>query len=100
MSVGTTTECPALLQDLAVGRQSTAIAQVADEVPVNSGLVDAAGLGIGAAEREVDGAADLLVEQDRADRAVDPAVRADADLAEAARARIGRERALQVLVTS
>ena len=43
--------------------------------------------GIGAAEREVDGAADLLVEQDRADRAVDAEVRADAELAEEAGAR-------------
>ena len=43
-------------------------AQVADEVPVQRGLVLAAGLGVRAAEREVDGAADLLVEEDRADR--------------------------------
>ena len=58
------------------------------------GLVLAAGLGIGAAEREVDRAADLLVEEDRADRAVDAEVRADAELAEApARRRRWRARA-------
>ena len=58
----------------------------------------ASGLGIGAPEREVDGAADLLVEEDRAGRAVDAEVRADADLAEAPRAVVGGQRALQVVV--
>jgi hypothetical protein len=67
-------------------------AQVADHVPVHGRLVRAAGLRIGAADGEVDGAADLLVEQDRADRAVDAEVRADADLAEARRALVGGER--------
>ena len=75
-----------------------AAAQVADEVPVQRGLVLAAGLGVRAAEREVDGAADLLVEEDRADRALDAEVRADAELAEEPRAGVGRERALEVLV--
>ena len=46
--------------------------------------------------REVDGAADLLVEQDRADRAVDAGVRADAELAEPAGAGVGVERRQQV----
>ena len=64
------------------------------------GLVRAAGLGIGAAEREVDGAADLLVEEDRADRAVDAEVRADAELAEEAGAVVGVERRLQVGVAA
>ena len=43
-----------------------------------------------------DGAADLLVEEDRADGLVDALVGADADLAEARRARVGRERLAQV----
>ena len=43
----------------------------------------------------MDGPADLLVEQDRAHRAVDAEVRADPDLAQAARAVVGGERALQ-----
>ena len=64
------------------------------------GLVLAAGLGVRAAEREVDGAADLLVEERRADRAVDAEVRADADLAEAPRARVGLQRALEVVLAA
>src|SRR3712207_467581 len=62
------------------------------------GLVPAPGLRIGAADGEVDGPADLLVEEDRPDRAVDAEVRADAELAEAAGAVVGRERALEVVV--
>ena len=46
----------------------------------------------------MNGAADLLVEQDRPDRAVDPVVRADPDLAETPRAVVGGQRALQVLL--
>ena len=86
------------LDDLAVGGQAAALAQVADEVPVQGGLVLAAGLGVRAAEREVDGAADLLVEQRRADRAVDAEVRPDADLAEPPRTIVGGQRALQVVL--
>ena len=58
----------------------------------------AAGLGIGAAERQVDGAADLLVEQDRPGRPVDAGVRADPDLAQQAGARVGVQRRQQVLL--
>ena len=43
----------------------------------------AARLGIGGADGHVDGAADLLVEEDVAGAAVDPVVRADAELAQA-----------------
>src|SRR3712207_3580731 len=63
-------------------------------------FVRAAGLRVGAAEREVDGAADLLVEQDLADGAVDARVRADAELADAAGAVVGGERRLQDLVSA
>src|SRR3954470_15049976 len=73
-------EAPALLDDRAVGGQSPAGAQIADEVPVDRGAVLAAGLRVRAAQGEVDGPADLLVEQDRAHRPVDPEVRADSDL--------------------
>src|SRR5918997_6100504 len=89
-----------LLNDLAVGRQAAAMPQVADHVPVDGALVRAAGLRVRAADREVHGAADLLVEQDRPDRAVDAAVRADADLAEAAGAGVRVERGQQVVVTA
>ena len=51
-----------------------------------------AGLGIGHADREVDRAADLLVEQDLLREAVDAVVGADAELAQAARALVGVER--------
>ena len=42
--------------------------------------------------------ADLLVEQGRAGGAVDPGVGADPELAEEARAGIGRERGLEIVV--
>ena len=48
--------------------EPAALAQVADEVPVQRADVLAARLGIRAAEREVHRPADLLVEEDRADR--------------------------------
>src|SRR5688572_26377799 len=55
-------EQPAVLDyRLAVGAEPPAPAQVADHVPVHGRLVDPAGLGVRAADREVDGAADLLV---------------------------------------
>ena len=91
---------PSAWIDLAVGAQPAAAAQVADHVPVDGRLVGAAGLGIRAADREVDGAADLLVEQDRADRAVDPEVRPDPDLPEPRRAVVGGQRRLQVLLAA
>ena len=67
---------------------------------MHDGLVRAAGLGVAVADREVDGAADLLVEEDRADRAVDAEVGADAELAEEARAGVRVERGLQVGVAA
>ena len=63
-------------------------------------LVLAAGLRVRAPEREVDRAADLLVEEDRADRAVDAEVRADADLAQARAPSSVGQRALQVVVAA
>src|SRR4051794_39452599 len=83
---------------LAVGGDAPAVAQVADEIPVDRAGVLAAGFRVRAADRHVDGAADLLVEEDRADRAVDAEVRADAELAEPAGAVVGGQRGLQVLV--
>jgi hypothetical protein len=90
-------EAPVLLEDLAVRVQHAAGAEVADEVPVQGGDVRAAGLGVRPADGGVDGAADLLVEEDHADRAVDAEVRADADLAEEPRPVVRRERALEVV---
>src|SRR3954454_4001560 len=91
----------AVLQErLAVGAQPAAVAQVADQVPVHHRLVRAAGLGIGAPEREVDRPADLLVVEDRPDRAVDAEVRADADLPEIPRAGVRVQRRLQIVVAA
>src|SRR4051812_13669101 len=87
---------PALLDHGSVGGDPPAAAQVADEVPVHRGDVLAAGLGIRAAQREVDRAADLLVEEDRADRAVDAVVGAEAELAQAPRAVVRAQRLAQV----
>src|SRR3954451_1616548 len=89
-------EAAVLEQRRAVRAEAAAVAQVADHVPVDGRLVRAARLGIGAADREMDRAADLLVEEDRADGTVDPEVRADADLAEPRGARIRGERLAQV----
>src|SRR3954452_10232244 len=93
-------EAPVLLDRDPIGRQAAAFAQVADEIPVPSALVAPAGLRVRAAQREVHGAADLLVEEDRADRAVDAEVRPDADLAQAPRARVGVERLAQVALAA
>ena len=59
-----------------------------------------AGLGIGHADREVDRAADLLVEQDLLGEAVDAVVGADAQLTQPARAIVGVERLEQELLVS
>src|SRR5919109_1182148 len=88
-------EAPVEHEHVAVGGQPSALAQVADEVPVQRRRVLAAGLGVRAAEREVHRAADLLVEEDRARRPVDPEVRPDAELAEEAGAGLGLERAAE-----
>src|SRR5215211_6536994 len=88
-------EPPVLLEDLAVDGDPAALAQIADHVAVDGALVDAARLGIALADREVDRAADLLVEQDVARSAVDPVVGADPQLAQPPRAVVGVEQLVQ-----
>src|SRR2546423_8424183 len=66
-------------------------AQVADEVPVHSRLVDAAGLRVAGADRHVHRATDLLVKQDLLRTGRDPVIGADAELAEPARSVVGVE---------
>ena len=56
-------EAPVAVDELAVRVDLAALAQIADDVPVQRRPVQAAALRIGRAEREVDGAADLLVEE-------------------------------------
>src|SRR3954469_22795727 len=80
------------LQLLAVDGDRAALAQVADHVPVDRGVVHAPGLGVARAERQVEGAADLLVEQYLLRPGLDPVVSADPELPEAACARVGVER--------
>src|SRR4051794_8215705 len=70
-------EGPVLLDYLAVDLDLAAAAQVADEVRVHGALVDAARLGIAGADRHVDRAADLLVEEDRPGAGGDAEVRPD-----------------------
>src|SRR4051812_16166347 len=89
-------EAPVLEEGRPVGAEAAAVAQVADHVPVHGRLVRAARLRIGAPDREMDGAADLLVEEDRADGAVDAEVRSDADLAQQRGAVVRGERLAQV----
>src|SRR5215218_806522 len=97
---GVSDESAVALHDLAVGGQRPARPEVADHVPVDRAVVRPARLGIGAAERQVDRAADLLVEQDRPDRAVDAGVRPDPDLAQPAGAGVGIQRREEVVVAA
>ena len=78
-------------RELAVDLDPAALAEVADHVPVDRRLVDASGVRVAAADREVDGAADLLVEQDLTGSLRDAVVGADPELAQAAGAGIGVE---------
>src|SRR3712207_1187412 len=57
-------EPPVPQERLAVDVDLAAVAQVADQIPVDRRLVDAARLRVAGADRHVDRAADLLVEQD------------------------------------
>ena len=82
---------PVLLHDLAVELDPPALAQVLDDVPVDRALVRAAEPRDARAEREVDGAVDLLVEERVPHVPRDPGVAADPELAEPARALVGVE---------
>src|SRR3954464_15146295 len=87
------------LEVLAVDRDPAALAQVAHHVPVDGGVVYAAGLGVGLADRHVDRAADLLVEQDLARAGGDAVVGPDAELAQAAGAVVCVEHLDQIGLT-
>lgn len=65
-----------------IGEDASLGAEVEDEVPVEGGCVDPAGLGVGLSEREVDGAADFLVVEDASGESVDAGVESDAELAD------------------
>ena len=88
-------EPPVPLDGAAVEQQLAAAAQVADQVPVQRRDVGAAGLRVARAEREVDRAADLLVEQGAPGEPRQRVVGADADLAQPARAGVDGERRVE-----
>src|SRR5215211_1360207 len=88
-----------LLDELPVGIECSALAQVADEVGMHAGVVLAAGLGVGAPDGEVDRPAELLVEENVRARAGDAVVGPDPELTEVAGPGVGVEQAHQVLFT-
>src|SRR3954468_2620324 len=88
------------LQLLAVDHDRAALAQVEHHVPVHGGVVLAARLGVARADGRVHRPADLLVEQDLLGAGGDAVVGSDAELAEAARARVGVEHLEQQLLAT
>src|SRR5437588_2636602 len=93
-------ELAVVVKHLSIYAESAAVAQVADQIPVDRGFVLPAGLGIRAAEREMDGAGHLLVEQDRPGGTIDPGIGADSELSEQPRAGVARERRVEVVLAS
>src|SRR5204862_4981887 len=71
-----------LLDDLAVQLDATAATEVLDQVPVQRADVRPADLRVAGADREVDRARHLLVEEDVPHRPCDPRVAADPELAD------------------
>ena len=89
---------PVLVEQLAVHEDFGVGAQVADEVPVDTALVFGTRFGVARAERHVEGAADLFIEQDLAGEFVDLEVGADGELAQVARARVALDHFHQVVL--
>src|SRR5918992_5118795 len=75
-------ERPVPLYEFAVGVELAALSQVADQIPVHARVVLASGLLVGAPDREVHRAAELLVEEDVLRRPADPVVGPDAEFPE------------------
>src|SRR5438270_2298988 len=90
-------ERPRLPDELAVRVHLALLAKVADQIPVQARAVPAARLREPRAEREVDRAADLLVEEDVAREAVDLVVEAERALAEEPRLGVHVEQRLEVV---
>src|SRR2546423_3865092 len=89
-----------LPHELAVRIDLAFLAEVADHVPVQAGAVLAAGLREAGAERDVDRAADLLVEEDVPREAVDLVVEAERALPEEPRLGVHVQDRLEVLATA
>src|SRR5215217_4458729 len=86
--------------ELTVGIDLTLSAQVADEIPVQRRLVEAAELVKRRAERDVHRAADLLVEERVPGEAVDLVIEAECDFAEPARAGVHRQQRFEVVTAT
>src|SRR5947208_16485239 len=71
-----------LVNYLIIDAHAAAGAQIADQIPVQRRGVAPTGLGVGAPERQVGGAGDLLVEQDQPGGPVNPLVGPDPQLSE------------------
>jgi hypothetical protein len=91
-------EVPVLEDGPSVELDDALAAQVFDEVPVERRLVLPAAFRVGTAESQVDRAADLLVEQDVADEAVDTEIDADSELADPPRAAVDGQDLLEKLL--
>src|SRR5438477_12784179 len=76
-----------------------ALAQVADDVPMQTRPVLAARLGVGLAESHVNRAADLFVEERVAAVGLDVVVAGNSKLAQITRARVGLENRLQEVLS-
>src|SRR5918992_1623609 len=86
------------LQKLAVGVELTALAQVADQIPVHAGVVLATGLLIRTPDRQVHRATQLLVEEYVPGCPADAVVGADAELPEVPRPLVRVEHRVEVLL--
>ena len=80
---------PTLVEQLTVHECLPTFAHVADEVPMHGAGILTPDLGETAADRHVDAATDLLIEQDIAGEALDAVVCAEGELAQIAGAFIG-----------
>src|SRR5690606_20744872 len=85
---------------LTVDGHLTLIAQVTHQVPVDAAVVRAARVVVRLAQRQMDGAHDLLVVEGAEGRPRDVRVGAYPQLAEEARARVGRELLIEQLLTA
>src|SRR6478735_1580200 len=83
---------------LPIYRHRSTLANVADHVPVDGGLVGAAGVGVAGAEGHVDGAPDFLVKQDLLGELGDAEVGAEGEFAETASAQVAIEHRQQVVL--
>src|SRR3712207_4620848 len=83
---------------LAVGVDLPVIAQVADQIPVHARVVLPAGLLLGAPDRQVHRAAELLVEEDVLGRPAYAVVGPDAELAQVSRPLVRAEHGLEELI--